>query len=169
MDFNQFATEPSSPRWEIPRSVRATNKAGIDRSSDLLQSLEEEVLDSRAAILDKATRQLERLCSDNVTTQSLLELLEDWSTGSRHGNPELQPNLLAWFQCSKALEHAVKNHRNDAVELLLSQGLVPKEEAISAALDVALDTHDTSTLVLLMKGGWNINQVYSRIRPSILR
>ena len=167
MHPEEFASQPGSPRWETPRDVASRAQADTSIGSSLLRA--NEVPETRALVLYRTTHELEQLCSDSVETQLMQDLLETWTLVAGPSSGKLQPNLLAWLNSSNALKSAVTNQRKDIIQVLLSYGLEPNERAISAAVAHVLDTKDTSILGLLIKGGWDINRVYNRVRPSIMR
>jgi hypothetical protein len=161
MNLEEFASQPDSPRWEIPRNIQATRDSLSESASSKAEN--------RATVLYQTTKQLEQMCQDGSGTQPIQDLLEAWTLVTGPHSWKLQPNLLAWLNDSNLLERAVKNQHRDVVRVLLSFGIVPNDRAISAALGQAMDTKDTSTLELLIKNGWDINRVYNQVRPSIMR
>jgi hypothetical protein len=174
MHPEEFASRPSSPRWEIPRltpwSIRAASHGRAGNFLGLSPVWANELLDPRVLALSRTTFEVERLCSDStVETQLILERLAIWIVGTGPNSGKLQPNLLAWLHSSQALEYAVKNQRKDIIQDLLDYGLIPDMGAISASLDHAIDSKDMSFLELLISGGWDINRVFNRARPSIMR
>jgi hypothetical protein len=161
MNLEEFASQPDSPRWEIPRNIQITR--------DPLSESASSQADIRATVLYRTTKQLEQMCQDGSGTQPIHDLLEAWTLVTGPNSGKLQPNLMAWLNDSNLLERAVKNQRQEVVRVLLSFGFVPNDWAISAALGHAMDTKDTSTLELLIKNGWDINRVYNQVKPSIMR
>jgi hypothetical protein len=161
MNLEEFASQPDSPRWEIPRSIQATRDPSSESASFQAEN--------RATVLCRTTKQLEQMCQDRSGTQPIQDLLEAWTLVTGPNSWKLQPNLMAWLNDSNLLKRAVKNQHRDAVRVLLSFGIVPNEGAISAALGHARAAKDTSTLELLIKNGWDINRVYNQVRPSIMR
>jgi hypothetical protein len=155
MNIEEFASQPDSPRWEVPRDIQATRA-----------SSQAEI---RAMVLYRTTKELEQLCHDSIGIQPIQDLLETWTLVTGPNSGKLQPNLMAWLNDSNLLERAVQNQRRDVVQVLLSFGFVPNEGAVSAALDHVMDTKDTSILELLIKKGWDINRVYNQVRPPIMR
>jgi hypothetical protein len=174
MHPEEFASRPSSPRWEIPRetprSIRVTSHGRAGNPLGLSPVWANELLDPRVLALSRTTFEVEQLCSDStVETQLILELLAIWTVVTGPNSGKLQPNLLAWLDSSQTLEYAVKNQRKDIIQYLLDYGLIPNMSAISASLDHVRDSKDMSFLELLIGGGWDINRVYNRARPSIMR
>jgi hypothetical protein len=161
MNLEEFASQPDSPRWEIPRNIQVT--------SDTLSKSTSSQAEVRAIVLYRTTKELEQLCHDCIGTQPIKELLEAWTLVAGPNSGKLQSNLVAWLNDSNILACAVHNRRRDVVRVLLSFGFVPNEGAISAALDHVVDTKDTSILELLIKNGWDINRVYNQFQPSIMR
>ncbi|KAH6618650.1 ankyrin repeat-containing domain protein [Boeremia exigua] len=163
MDHEEFTSDSSSPREEIPHDAQAAQVSNSTGSSLLPTN---EIPEAQALLLDRTTRELEQLCSKNIEVQTIKAHLESWMVGSN--STKLQPNLLIRLNSSGALQYAVKNQRKDVVRVLLNYDLVPSERSISAALDHVNNTGDTSMLQLLIDDGWDINQLYNRSRPSIM-
>lgn len=169
MDLIEFASRPDSPRWEVPQNIRRTRREQVEVSPGSSSLQASEPREPRAQILSRTTFEVEQLCVDGtVEAQSIQDLLAIWIvTGPNSG--KLQPNLLAWLNSSEALVSAIKNQRQDIIQYLLDYGLIPDSRAMSAALTHVLDSKDMSLLELLIKGGWDINRVFNRVQPSIMR
>ena len=162
MDTDAFATDPSSPSWEVPRSFDAYTM--IYPSEGRTVSTTAEIPGLRAKILSEASNELERMCKEDVPLESLQTFLSGWETSSG----SVQPNALAWFNYSNPVGTTVRNGRKDLTRLLLARGLKP-DDGIGEALAKIREDGDNTMLEILIEGGWDINAPVSNHTPSVMR
>ncbi|KAK7914200.1 hypothetical protein PG985_011903 [Apiospora marii] len=175
MDLSMFSSQPADPGWEPPRfrdlhvhQIKFSH-SGTDRdaASDRITPSEPPPLTDRAKALDAAAMELNTLCASNAPLADVQVFLTNWgetpefpiSTTDSEYLP-LQPNALAWFNDTNAVQWACQNDHRDLVEVLLEKGLGIKPRAVMHAVAQMRETKDRGTVQLLLDHGWDINKPF---------
>ncbi|KAI0543872.1 ankyrin repeat-containing domain protein [Xylaria curta] len=166
MDLTQLASYPSDPAWEPPRfhSLHTIRPFSTDREG----SRDGHDLSERAKALDHISMEFQRLVAKNVPLNEVEEFTRQWEVTSVDNLPAVQPNLLAWFNDTNALQLACANDNQDVVRFLIKLGFSITPSAIIYATSKLRETNDTVVLDLLLTAGWDVNTPLGETRPPLL-
>ncbi|KAK8009122.1 ankyrin repeat-containing domain protein [Apiospora marii] len=183
MDPSMFSSQPADPGWEQPRfrdlhvhQIKFSH-SGTDRdaASDGINPPEPPPLTDRAKALDAAAMELNTLCASNAPLADVKAFLKNRERApefpiSTRGSDDLllQPNALAWFNDTNAVQWACQNDHRDLVELLLEKGLEIKPRAVIHAVTKMKETKDCGTVQLLLDHGWDINKPFDEDSVPIM-
>lgn len=179
MDIHQYASHPSDPLWEQPRwpeeycitiksNHRSHDHGGKVNDNDIHVKRSEPGPNSpRGKALMEAANQLTSLCGSNAPVADVQGFLAVWEDPSSPGR--LQPNALAWFSDSRAIQWACNNDNRDVVRLLLEKRVQPTVRAVPWAKKKYLETKNRDVLKLLVLYGLDINQPVNDHTPPMMR
>lgn len=130
MDIQKYASHPSEPLWEEPTWRKehviivnfhcANHGVSVEKHELRPQS-------PRRNALGEAATKLNSLCASNAPLAEIQDFLAKWEDPSSNGR--VQPNALAWFSNTNAVQLACTNENLDVVRILLEKGLRPTTRA----------------------------------------
>lgn len=179
MDIQQYASDPSDPLWEEPswRKVHChtinfhhAHHGDDDEGKDNVGSMEshEPVQESpRKKALDEAAGTFTLLCGSDAPVAEILDFLAKWEDPPSSGR--IQPNALAWFNDTNAVQLVCSNDNRVLLRILLEKGLKPTVRAAAGAKAKWQETKNKDALQLLVDYGLDVNQPINDNTPPIMR
>lgn len=174
MDIQQYASHRSDPLWEEPTWRKehttivnfhgANHGVSVEKDEPRLQS-------PRRDALGEAATKLNSLCASDAPLAEIQDFLAKWENPSSMGR--VQPNALAWFNDTNAVQLACTNGNLDVVRTLLEKGLYPTIRAADFARAKWRETNNKEVfqqvLELLVYYGMEINRPVNDHTPPIMR
>lgn len=130
MEIQQYASHPSDPLWEEPTWRKehtilvdfhcANHGLSVERHEPGPQS-------PRRQALGEAAVKLNFLCASGALAAEIRDYLGKGEDSSLNGR--IQPNALAWFSDTDAVQSACTNETLDLLGTLLEKGLRPTVRA----------------------------------------
>lgn len=180
MDIQQYASHPSDPLWEEPgwhkRHVHVVNfhhtchhdDDDVNGNAGSVGGQELAGPESpRREALDEAAAKLNFLCASDAPLADVQDFLAKWEDPSSTGR--VQPNALAWFNDTYAVQSACLNDNQVVLRTLLEKGLRPTTRAAALARKKWQETKNKDVLQLLVDYGLDINQPLDHDTPPIMR
>lgn len=179
MDNQHFASRPSASTWEEP-GWRDENVFQLDHvhndddgGSEPVAADSQTSNDRRAALMEAAS-QLNTLCASGAPVADVQAFLARWEDPSPssltppfHGR--IQPNALAWFRDTNAVQWACSRNDRALLHALLERGLHPTPRAAAHAVAKWRETRDREILQLLVDFGLDLNQPIDDNTPPVMR
>ncbi|KAL1860688.1 hypothetical protein Daus18300_009031 [Diaporthe australafricana] len=174
MDVQQYASDPSDPLWEEPawRKEHTTivNFHGDNHGAPIERKHEPGPVSPRGQALREAAASLNTLCALNAPVAEVQDFLAKWEDPSDGG---VQPNALAWFSDTNAVQLACTNESLDVLRTLLEKGLRPTMRAADFSRGKWRETKNKDIfqhiLQLLVEYGLDLNQPVNDHTPPIMR
>lgn len=179
MDLTQFASDPSDSLWVRPGwreqhchiiTFHSHGHAHHDHQSNDKEGSEDKTPDTMAhtpqrEALHDAAAELNRLCARNDPVATVKDFVRKWEDPVGR----IQPNALAWFSDTNAVESACEHVSKDLLRLLLEKGLQPVKRAVRTASICGRKVNEYGCVRLLVEFGLNIHQPIQSNVPPVLR
>ncbi|KAI1750317.1 hypothetical protein F4782DRAFT_548793 [Xylaria castorea] len=112
--------------------------------------------------------EFQRFIARNAPLSEVKRFTRQWQVTSSDNAPVVQPNLLAWFSNTNALQLTCANDNQDIIRFLLQMGLLIPTSTIVYATSKLRETNNTTVLELLLDFGWDINKPLGETRPPLI-
>lgn len=174
MAIQQYASHPSDPLWEEAtwRKEHTTivNFHCANHGASIERKYEPGPVTPRGQALRKAAANLNTLCALNAPVAEVQDFLAKWEDPS---DGRVQPDALAWFSDTHAVQLACTNGNLDVLRALLEKGLRPTMRAADFSRGKWRQRKKKDVfqhiLQLLVDYGLDLNQPVNDHTPPIMR
>lgn len=166
-----YASHPSEPSWEEPTWRKEHAIIVNFHGAISVEKHEPRPQSPRRDALGEAATKLNSLCASDAPLAEIQDFLAKWEDPSLNGR--VQPNALACFNDTNAVQLACTNGNLDVVRTLLEKGLYPTIRTADFSRAKWRETNNKEVfrqvLELLVYYGLDINQPVNDHTPPIMR